>query len=258
MAHEEKRKTPVSERALRIGAAVLALLVWQAAAMLADNPLLLVTPLAALGKLFALVRTAEFWRALGSSLLRIGGGFLLGLIVSAALAALSARFRAVEILLRPYVAVVQSVPVASFIVIALLWFSARRIGFFISFLMVFPVLYTNILQGLRAEDKKLLEMAQVFRMKRRERIRSITIPALRPYLLAGEKTALGLCWKAGVAAEVISMARDTIGGRLYDAKVYLEIAELFAWTVVIVLVSAIFSRLVLAMTKWLLRKWEGS
>ena len=122
---------------------------------------------------------------------------------------------------------------------------ARRLSTFIAFLMVFPVLYTNLLQGIRAADRNLLEMADVFRLSPGRRVRCIFLPALRPALFAGCRVALGLCWKAGVAAEVIGVVARSVGGKLYDAKAYLEIADLFAWTVVIVAVSALFERVFL-------------
>ena len=229
--------------AARFFAAALALCVWQAGAMALGNDLLLVTPIAVARRLCELVVTADFRATLGFTFSRISLGFLLAL--AGILAALSAAVPFIETLLRPYVAAIQSVPVASFIVIAFLWLSARRLSTFIAFLMVFPVLYTNLLQGIRAADRNLLEMADVFRLSPGRRVRCIFLPALRPALFAGCRVALGLCWKAGVAAEVIGVVARSVGGKLYDAKAYLEIADLFAWTVVIVAVSALFERVFL-------------
>ncbi len=240
------------------GLAVLfALLVWEAAALLIGNDLLLVTPVRVAERLFTLVGEASFWRTLGFTFTRIVGGFLTALVLAAVLAALAARFPLLETLLRPFVTVIQSVPVASFIVIALLWLSARRLSIFIAFLMVFPILYTNLLQGIRAADRELLEMAAVFRVSPMGRVRRIYLPAVRSYLLAGCRVALGLCWKAGVAAEVIGVTRQSVGGMLYESKVYLEIADLFAWTAVIVLVSAGFEKLFLLLLRRGLDAWEG-
>ena len=236
--------------AARFFAAALALCVWQLGAAALGNDLLLVTPAAVARRLAALAVTADFWAALGATFSRIALGFLLALALAAILAALAAAVPLIETLLRPYVAVIQSVPVASFIVMALLWLSSRQLSTFIAFLMVFPVLYTNLLQGIRAADRELLEMAEVFRIPAARRVRCIYLPAVRAPLFAACRVALGLCWKAGVAAEVIGVAAGTVGGRLYDAKAYLEIADLFAWTVVIVAVSAAFERVFL----FLLRK----
>lgn len=223
-------------------ASVLALLVWELAAALLGNRLLLVGPFRVLIRLTQLCREEAFWSAIGFTFSRITLGFCLAFCLSGLLAMVSARFPLVEILLQPYMAAVQTVPVASFIVIALLWLSGRRLSIFIAFLMVLPVLYANFLQGIRAADTKLLEMAQVFRMPLTNRIRCIYTPAVRPYLLSACRSALGLCWKAGVAAEVIGVCSGSIGGMLYDAKVYLEIDDLFAWTLVIVIISVVFEK----------------
>lgn len=237
--------------------ALLALIVWQLAAALLDNELLLVGPAAVVGRLLELMATREFWQAVGFTFSRISLGFLLAFCLALLLAALGARFPVVRVLIQPYMAAVKAVPVASFIVIALLWLSGRRLSVFISFLMVLPVLYANFLQGLREADGKLLEMARVFRMSLWNRIRGIYLPALEPYCLSGCRSALGLCWKAGVAAEVIGVCGGSVGGMLYDAKVYLEIRDLFAWTLAIVLLSLGFEWVFTRCLGWLLKKGEG-
>lgn len=237
--------------------ALLALIVWQLAAALLDNELLLVGPAAVAGRLLELMATREFWQAVGFTFSRISLGFLLAFCLALLLAALGARFPVVRVLIQPYMAAVKAVPVASFIVIALLWLSGRRLSVFISFLMVLPVLYANFLQGLREADGKLLEMARVFRMSLWNRIRGIYLPALEPYCLSGCRSALGLCWKAGVAAEVIGVCGGSVGGMLYDAKVYLEIRDLFAWTLAIVLLSLGFEWVFTRCLGWLLKKGEG-
>ena len=213
--------------------------------MALGNELLLVTPAAVARRLCELIATADFWATLGFTFSRISLGFLLALALAAVLAALAAAVPLLETLLRPYIAAIQSVPVASFIVIAFLWLSAQRLSTFIACLMVVPVLYTNLMQGIRAADRDLLEMADVFRLSPARRVRCIYLPALRGPLFAACRVALGLCWKAGVAAEVIGVVARSVGGKLYDAKAYLEIADLFAWTAVIVAVSALFERVFL-------------
>lgn len=233
----------------RILAVLAALAMWQLAAMSVGSRILLATPWQALGRLLALLPTAGLWRTVGCSFVRIAGGFLLALALGTALALAAYRWRMVETLLRPYVVVIKSVPVASFIILALIWMGSARLPLFISFLMVFPVIYGNTLQGLKSTDPQLLEMARLFRVPWARRLRYIHLPALEPFLLAGCSTALGMSWKAGVAAEVIGVVGGSIGERLYEAKIYLETADLLAWTVVIVAVSALFERLFLALLR---------
>lgn len=246
MAHKHFSATG---RAANFLAALLALGVWEAAARMLGNRLLLVGPLTVALRLTQLVVEKTFWQAVGFTFTRITAGFLLAFLLALVLAALSARFPLAETLLRPYLTAVQTVPVASFIVIALLWLSGRKLSIFISFLMVLPVLYTNLLHGIKAADPKLLEMAQVFRLSPLRRIRCIYLPAMESYILSACHVALGLCWKAGVAAEVIGVCSGSVGGMLYDAKVYLEISDLFAWTAVIVAVSVGFEKLFLYAVK---------
>lgn len=248
---------PKQSFALRLLAAILALCVWQLAAVWLDNRLLLAGPIAVARRLAELLPRAEFWSAVSFTASRITLGFLLAFGLALLLAVLAARWPLAEVLIRPYLLAVQTVPVASIIVIALLWLTGRKLSVFISFLMVLPVLYSNFLQGIRAADPKLLEMAAVFRMPLWNQVRCIYAPAVEPYMRSACHAALGLCWKAGVAAEVIGVCGGSIGGMLYDAKVYLEIPDLFVWTLVIVLVSVGFEKLFLWLLNGLLAGLEG-
>ena len=230
----------------RIGAAALAVLVWQAASMAVGSALLLPSPAAVLVRLAALLPDGGFWRAVWVSFCRIAGGF------GAAFAA--GRWPVVDVLLRPYVLVIKSVPVASFIILALIWMRTSALPLFISFLMVFPILYTNVLAGIRSADRELLEMARVFRVPW---LRCILLPAAEPFLLAGSAAALGMSWKAGVAAEVIGVVGGSIGEKLYEARIYLQTGDLLAWTAVIVALSALFERAVLALLRRCCRWAKG-
>ena len=250
-----KPKFDPTGRAAKLFAALLALCVWQLAAVLIHNRLLLVGPVQVARRVIGLLGEKTTWEALGFTFGRISLGFFLAFLAALVLAALSARFLWVETLLRPYILAVQTVPVASFIVIALLWLSSRRISAFIAFLMVLPVLYANALQGIRGADPQLLEMARVFRLSGLRRVRCIILPSLAPYLKSACHVALGLCWKAGTAAEVIGLCSGTIGERLYTAKVYFQTADLFAWTAVIVLLSVLFEGLFLRGVDALTERW---
>ena len=227
---------------IRVWAAAFWLLIWQGAAMALralypHGALLLASPLSALERLFTLAGTAAFWQAVLASASHILGGFVL--------AALSTRISCVEELLAPTVAVIKAVPVASFIILALVWLDSRSLAFFISALMAFPPVYLNVLEGVRCTDVSLLEMARVFRVPFWRQVRGRYLPQVLPYFRSAVSVALGLCWKAGTAAEVIGLSGGTIGARLYTVKVYFQTPDLFAWTTVIVLLSACFEKLFL-------------
>ena len=226
------------------------LLLWQVGAMAINQRIILVSPLRVLARLIELAPTLEFWSAIGYSLVRITAGFLLGVVAGTLLAALSARFRRVEELLAPALLAIKSIPVASFVILALILFSSRNLSVLISFLIVLPVLYTNILSGIRAADPQLLEMARVFRIPTLRSIRYVYLPQVLPYFQSACGSALGLCWKSGIAAEVIGMPDGSIGEQLQQAKIYLNTPDLFAWTLVIVLVSLVFEKVFLILLKW--------
>ena len=235
---------------IRLWAVIFWLVVWQLAAMglaraYPHGSLLLASPAAVLYRLGQLAVTAAFWQTVGWSAARIFGGFLLSTLLAVLLAALAAWKNGVGELLAPLVAVIKAVPVASFIILALVWLNSRSLSLFISALMVFPPVYLNVLAGIGAADRQLLEMARVFRVPLGRRLRAIYLPAVLPYFRSAVSLALGLCWKAGAAAEVIGLPSGTIGERLYTAKVYFQTPDLFAWTAVIVAVSALFERLFL-------------
>ncbi len=254
MVEKIKAMKPAWQMAL---AALCWLVVWQLASLAVGEELLLPSPLSALRALWGLAGTALFWRSIATSLWRIALGFFLGLAAGCLLAALSAAFSAFRVLLRPMMLLVRAAPIASFIILALVWVSGAQLSTFISFLIVLPVIYNGALAGIEAADTGLLEMAGVFRIGFWRRLRAIYLPALLPGLLSACETALGLCWKSGVAAEVIGLPEATIGERLYQAKILLMTPELFAWTAVIILLSWGFGRVVLALLRFSARGLEG-
>ena len=182
---------------------------------------------------------------MGFSFLRITLGFLLACVVGTALGVLASRFRVVRDLCAPLMATVKSIPVASFIILVLVWVPSRNLSVVISFLMVAPIVYQNVLGGISNMDHKLTEMADVFQVPFARRLRYLYLPQVAPFFRSACAVGLGLCWKSGVAAEVIGLPDGSIGERLYEAKVYLDTPDLFAWTLVIVLVSIAFEKLFL-------------
>ena len=218
--------------------------VWQILAMGVDNVLLVVTPLQALRALLIQAGQAEFWRSAFGSMWRIALGFLLGAVLALFLAAVSYRYKITEEVLRPFMVFCKAVPVAVFAVLILIWWGSSMLAVAICFLVVFPNIYLNTLEGLKSADRGLLEMAEVFRLPYGTRFFYIYRPALKPFLLSAFQLSLGMCWKSGVAAEVIGTPDHSIGGALYLAKIYLDTADLFAWTVVIVVLSVLFEKII--------------
>ena len=229
------------------------LALWQLLAMRVGQQILLASPVETLERLVALARTGDFWRSILFTLGHILAGYALASALGVLLAALAGRFALVADLLSPLLSAMRSVPVASFVIAALIWVPSRRLSVLIATVIVLPVVYAGTLDGLRQVDPRLGEMARVFRMSRANRLRCVTLPAVLPSLTSALSVSMGLAWKSGVAAEVIGIPTGSIGERLYKAKVYLATPDLFAWTLTIVVVSAACTRLLRAALRALSR-----
>ncbi|MBE6637732.1 MAG: ABC transporter permease subunit [Ruminococcaceae bacterium] len=228
---------------------------WAFAAAIVDRELLLPSPFVTLRRLCELAVTAVFWKATLTSLLRIAVGFAVGALIGTLLAVPTALFRPADLLMSPMNTVIRATPVASFIILALVWIESGRVPSFIAVLMVTPIVWNALKTAIREVDKDLLEMADAYRLSGWKRIRFLYVPTVLPQYTASLMTALGLAWKAGIAAEVLCHPKRSIGGELYNAKIYLETPDLFAWTLTVILLSvameAIFGTI---MTRYLGRR----
>ena len=227
----------------KTAAILLALAVWQTVAMLIDSELILVTPTEVLKRLLTVWREPTFFASLFFTSSKIILGFLTAFAVGIGLGALAGRFGIIETLLWPWMLTIKSVPIASFVLIILLFVSSADISVFISFLIVLPIIYTNVLTAIKSTDEKLLEAARLFRTPAKYRLLYIRLPQIKPYLISASSVGCGLAFKAGVAAELIGIPTGSIGEALYNAKIYLNSADLFAWTVIIILISVLCEKL---------------
>ena len=221
------------------------LLVWQFATMLIRNNILFASPLDTVQALLELIRTEAFWISVFSSFGKIALGFFLAAVIGILLAASSACSESIRLFLSVPIQFMKTVPVVSFIILALLWIPTKYLSILISFLMVLPVMYTNIQKGIDHTDILLLEMAKTYRIGFFHTLRYIYIPAVFPFFLSACSIGLGMCFKSGIAAEVIGLPSQSIGEALYEAKLYILTKELFAWTLVIIGISIGFEKCLL-------------
>lgn len=237
----------------RAGVFAFYLALWAIAARLVGKPLLLPSPGSVLARLLSLLPMPAFWLTLWGTLLRTAEAYALGVLIAVLLAALCARFALARMLFDPLLSAVRAAPVTSFIVLALVWLSAARVPVLTGFLMTLPIVYSALSQAIRAVDPQLLEMAKVYRFGRLGTLRHVVIPSVLPAFCESCLAAIGLCWKAVVAAEVIGVPKMAVGSRLYEAKIYLETDALLAWTLTIVLLSVLLEwgmrRLTLRLTE---------
>lgn len=228
--------------------------VWQLASMLISQQLFLASPLTVLSTLWKLLGTAEFYQVIGFSFVRICLGFLAGMVFGVLLGVLAYKLPFFEALLRPLMGAVKTAPVASFVVLALLFVGSGWLSALISFLMVVPIFYSNLLAGLKSVEPERFEAAAVFGMINSDRFRFIYLPYVVPFFSGACEVGIGTAWKAGVSAEVIGIASGSIGEKIYDAKINLETPELFAYTLAAIAISLVLERIVIRLIHFIEKK----
>lgn len=220
------------------------LVIWQVISLIVNNKILLAGPYETGKALIALSVTGSFWISIALTSLRILSGFIAGSAIGIILAYISCRIKIFEEFISPVVSVIKSIPVASFVILLLIWFGAPLLSLFVTALVVFPMMYINILEGLRSTDTKLLEMARIFRMRDSKIALYIYLPSLKPFLAGAFKLSCGMAWKSGIAAEVIARPLNSVGNNIYLSKVYIDTADLFAWTAMAVLLAFLCEKLI--------------
>ena len=238
--------SPAVRKSLRTLAGLLFwLAVWALAARAVGQELLLPSPIQTARKLLELARTPDFWFTVGRTILRVLTGILAAALLGILLAGLTHESRVLHALLSPIMTLLKSTPVASFIILALVWLGRDVVPVFIAGLMVLPVVWANVSAGLEQVDPQLMELARVYKLPRGRVFRRIVVPSVLPHLRAALRSALGLGWKAGIAAEVLTVPPYSIGKQIFEAKLYLETTALFAWTAAVVLLSFLIEKTLL-------------
>lgn len=237
-------------------AAAFWIAVWQLLYSIVKQEILIVSPVRVLQRLFELSGDGAFWVTALNSMLHVLLGFLLGLVTGVVLAVLTSSFQILYDLFYPIISIIKATPVASFIILALVWIQSAHVPVFTAFLMVTPIVWGNVANGIAKTDPKLLQMAHSYRFGAARTVRRVYIPSIMPYFIASCTTGMGLAWKAGIAAEVLASTELSIGGRIYDSKIYIETADLFAWTAVVIVMSVILERLMVVVMKKVGQKYN--
>lgn len=223
--------------------------IWQVLSMIANLEMLLPSPAGTFKALISIASTEYFWRSILYTLIRIAVGFLLGCVIGSLPGFITFFSRNARTFFSPLLHIIKATPVASFIILALVWMKSTFVPSFISALIVIPFVWSNVSTGLKSADPLLLEASRAFAVPMKKQLKNIYFPAVKPYLLSAFSTAAGLAWKAGVAAEVICYPPYSIGKGIYNSKIYLETPELFAWTATVIILSVGLEKLILFITK---------
>ena len=245
-AEKEKRRYVWMKKA---GIIFFWLAIWELLDRIMDNRLVLAGPIRVLEALADQVVKPDFWMICGASFVRIAAGFLLAFAAGLILALIANRFRLVRDFIEPIISLLRTIPVISFIIMLLIWVGNQALTVYLAFLIVLPLIYTNTLTGFESVDKQMLEMAHVYKLSKWRTFMYVYRPAFMPFLTSSAKISLGMSWKSGIMAEVIATPKPSIGKEMSQARTYLNTPDLFAWTVVVMILSLIFEKAFLEFLK---------
>ncbi len=232
------------KKILKVVAVLIAwLVIWEIIYLIVGKELIVPSPINVFIRLATLISTAPFWKAIGASLLRIIIGYLLALIIGAGFGLLTSFSKIADAFFTPAAKVIRATPVVSFILLLFVFVAKNNIPAVTSFLMVTPMVWANVHEGIKSTDSSLLKMARTFKLTKKSKFLNIYLPTTSPYFMAAAKTGIGFAWKSEIAAEVLINPNFGIGAALFDSKVYLETTDLFAWTIVVIILSFILEKL---------------
>ena len=218
-------------------------LVWEIISLLIDNVLLFPDPLTVFLRLFQMIVTSNFWVSLSMSLLRVMLGIVIAIATGTLLAFISAKFKLIYDTLFPLMTVIKATPVASFIILIVLFVGRDTVPTVISLLMVMPVVWNNVYEGITNIDKDLKEVCTLYKLSAQKRLQVLYFPSVMPYFSSAVLSSIGLGWKAGIAAEILYPPIESIGKTILDSKQLFLTEDLFAWTLVVILLSFAFELL---------------
>lgn len=233
-------KISIIKKSRKIAILIFWIFIWELCSLFINQPLFLPSPLEVFKVLLTLVGDDYFWKSILSSITRVILGLFISIVIGIIIGIAAGLNKFIEELLNPLIICIRAIPVMSIIILALVWFKSYYVSVFTAILTCFPIIYTNVLHGVRSVDVKLIQMANIYKVNKMYVIKDIYLPSIKPYIVSGILMCLGLGFKVSVSSEVLSTPKYSIGLNLLNSKSMLETSELFAWTIVVILLSFIF------------------
>lgn len=221
----------------------LMLLLWELASIRIGSQQIMPGPLETLRAAAGLLVEPGFLIIVGSTLLRGIAGFVIASALGIVLGVLGGINKGFEAFMTPWVVVMRSTPVVAFVLLALIWFS-QSTAVFIGIITMFPMVFTNIVEGMRNVDGDLVEMARFYKVRRSDIIMKVYLPSILPYMISGLSSASGIGWRAIIIGEVLSQPRYGIGGSMQLAQMQMNVDVLIAWTFIAVIIGFAFEKII--------------
>ncbi len=212
--------------------------VWQLLSMIVGNSLLLPSPKETAIASLSIFGSSVGWRSIGSTLLRIMIGYILGCAIGVLLAVLTAHLPVFDWLLKPLRSLIKTTPITSFALILLVSLASGIVPVAVAMIVVIPMIWQTTEEAIRNRSEQLEEMAHIY-LSFWKKLRYVTLPQVLPRFFATASTALGFVWKAVITAEILALPAFGIGRQMQNSKIYFDTPELFAWTLIVIVFSVL-------------------
>jgi NitT/TauT family transport system permease protein len=234
-------KTFISRnRLISVAGIVLLIAFWKVVSFLAGSEQIFPSPENTLISVIHVFQREGFWISLINTISRGLSGFIISFFLSFMVGIPAGINRSVYLIINPFIVAVRSTPIISLILLAIIWLGNEYVPVFIAVLTMFPIMTTNIADGIRNVDPSLIEMGKVYGVGRRRILHEISIPSIIPFIFSGISTALGFGWRAIIIGEVVAQPRFGIGTQMQISHIYLQVSELIAWTFIAIVISYFF------------------
>jgi len=229
--------------------------IWQCCYLIVGRDVILVSPQMVAGNILRLLQSADLYYSIVHTLRNVAAGFAIAMLVGIFLAVITYVSSPLRVFFIPVIAIMKATPVASFIILALFFMNSKNLPILVSFLMVMPLFWRNIFEGMHSVDGNLREMSKLFGVPFSTQLLRIYLPAAIPYFVAAFQTGFGYAWKSAITAEVMSSPKLTIGRHLADSKVYLDTLTLFSWTIIAIILSIMTEKLLNKLIAWIIKRY---
>ena len=232
------------QRSKRIVFAFLAIvIVWQIAAMIKDNELLIPYPYQVVTAMLKQVRTYGFYKAVLATLYRTLVGLGISFICALGSAYACFRYKIINDLCYPFLLLTRSIPNISYILIVLVLFSRAHAVLVILFLILFPIMHAHLYEGFQSMDQALLDVLKLYPPNPIFHFLHVYLPLLKPVIKASLTSGISLAFKVGVMAEILGGMQNGIGRELNLCRLNFDMISMFAWTIWMIFLLVLMDRI---------------
>ena len=218
---------------------VLLITIYGIAAFLLDRSFILPKLDEIVHSFFVIITSKDFISIVLVTLSRFLMGVLISFILALILATWAFYSPGFKAFMEPLYTLLKSIPNVTYIIVALLWLGRNGSVILVAFLAIFPILYNSILSSYENIDPELIEVTDLYPDGKLFKLWHVYLPLIKPGIILSLQNALTLALRVSVMAEILGQVSMGIGRAMNFAKINYLMADIFAWTIIIIIISAL-------------------